>query len=102
MGGKQVGLAFFCHRQEERCIKMFGYTSFLCARCTGLVVGAILSVLLLFAGIILPFAVMGLLCLPLLVDGFSQLSGLRQSNNILRFFTGVPFAIGMMLFLFPR
>jgi uncharacterized membrane protein len=99
IGDKQLGFAF-CHRQEDRCLKIFGHTSFLCARCTGLCIGAILSIFVLYTKITLPFFLIGILCLPLLIDGFSQMSGMRKSNNALRFFTGVLFAVGMMSFLF--
>jgi len=98
--GKKYGMAFFCHRIEERCIKIGNHTSFLCARCTGLVAGALLSVALLAVHIALPLYVLSVFCAPLLFDGFTQLSNLRTSNNPLRFLSGILFAIGIMLILF--
>lgn len=97
---KRWGLAFFCHRQEDRCLKLFGHTSFLCARCFGICIGASLALLLLLAHMAIPMIPAGILCLPLLVDGFSQLFGLRESNNAVRFFTGVVFSVGLILTLF--
>ena len=102
LGNRQLGLAFFCHRQEDRCFKILGHMSFLCARCSGLCVGAFFAALLLLAKIIMPSVFVVVLCSPLLIDGFSQLSGVRKSNNPLRFFTGVTFSIGMIYFLFQR
>jgi len=100
--GKRFGLAFFCHRIEERCIKIGNYTSFLCARCTGLVIGAGLAVMLLWLDLFVPMFVLGLICLPLLIDGFTQLFNIRKSNNLLRFISGILFAVGILLLLFQR
>ena len=97
--GKRFGLNFFCHRLEERCIKIGNHTSFLCARCTGLVVGAGLAIGLLMLNVTLPLYVLGLICLPLLIDGFTQLFDLRKSNNPLRFISGILFAIGIILIM---
>jgi len=98
--GKKYGFPFFCHRIEERSIKIGKHTSFLCARCTGLVIGAVLAVTLLVLSIIPPLLVLVAFCLPLLVDGFTQLLNLRKSNNPLRFISGIMFAIGIMLIIF--
>ncbi|MDR0373678.1 MAG: DUF2085 domain-containing protein [Nitrososphaerota archaeon] len=88
---------------ENRCIKIRNHTSFLCARCTGLVVGAVLAVTLLTLHVTPPLLMLSVICTPLLIDGFTQLFKLRKSNNPLRFISGVLFsigAIGIILFLF--
>jgi len=97
---KRVGLVFFCHRIEERCIKIGNHTSFLCARCTGLVVGTVLAVAFLALNVSVPLYVLSVFCIPLLIDGFTQLSNLRKSNNPLRVVSGILFAIGLLLILF--
>jgi uncharacterized membrane protein len=99
---KKFCLYFFCHRLEERCIKIGNHTSFLCARCTGLVVGVGLAVMLFALNVILPLYALGLICLPLLIDGFTQAFNLRKSNNPLRFTSGILFAIGMILIILQR
>lgn len=99
---RRLGLAFFCHRKEDRCLKLLGHTTLLCARCVGICAGASLALLVLLVHISMPIILAGILCMPLVVDGFSQLFGLRESNNTLRFFTGVAFSIGLMLILFQR
>ena len=48
---KKFGLAI-CHRSEDCCIKLFGHTSFLCARCTGILMG--FALVLLFQYLSLP------------------------------------------------
>ncbi|MCL1976862.1 MAG: DUF2085 domain-containing protein [Candidatus Bathyarchaeota archaeon] len=97
--GKKYGMSFFCHRLEERCIKIGNHTSFLCARCTGLVIGVLLAAAFLALNITMPLVALSVFCVPLLIDGFTQLFDLRRSNNPLRFVSGILFAVGIILFL---
>ena len=92
---KAIGFAF-CHRQKDRCLNVFGHTSFLCARCTGIVIGFILFVLVSCFNLSVPsIAAFGLM-LPLIIDGISQLFNLRTSNNIIRLVTGILFTPGLL------
>lgn len=59
----------------------------LCARCTGLVLGQLLALPLLWVLPPSPFAALGIL--PLAADGLTQEFGGRRSNNRLRFATGL-------------
>lgn len=91
-----VGAFLFCHRDRERCIRIFGYTSFLCARCTGLCIGVAAFCFVWLMGLAIP-PLFGLwLVLPMMIDGFSQLLKLRESNNILRLATGLFFSVGFL------
>jgi uncharacterized membrane protein len=99
---RRLGFALFCHRREDRCLKVLGHTTFLCARCTGICIGAFFAMLLLVTHTAVPLISAAILCLPLLADGFSQLSGFRESNNALRFLTGVAFSVGLLLLMFQR
>lgn len=89
-----------CHRMAERSFFLGGRQFHLCARCTGLLCGYILSPCLFFlwsfssAVYLFP-----LFFLFLSLDGFTQLFGLRESNNLLRFVTGFGFGLSMPLFL---
>jgi len=98
---KKFGLAI-CHRQEDRCIKLFGHTSFLCARCTGILAGFALVLLfqyLSLPSITVPWVVSVGLMIPLIIDGCTQFAGLRESNNTLRFISGIFFVPGFYLTL---
>ena len=86
---------YFCHQKPERSFEVNGRQFPLCARCTGLIAGILISVLLLPTLKTYGHFLMGLLTLPLILDGFSQELDLRKSNNILRFFTGNLFSIGI-------
>ncbi len=91
-----------CHRQEDRCIKLFGYTSFLCARCTGILVGFALMVSFQYLyrpSVTVPWLVSVGLMIPLIVDGGTQFAGLRESTNVLRFISGIIFVPGFYLTL---
>ena len=96
---KRIGFAI-CHREEDRCIKLFGHTSFLCARCTGILIGFVLALFICylpFLNITLPWLISVGLMAPLIVDGSTQFIGLRESNNILRFISGILFVPGFYL-----
>jgi len=96
---KRLKLFLICHRKKERCIQICGHTSFLCARCTGLYMGAIVSLFLSLIGLVLSPYLGLVLVLPMLLDGFSQLLGFRESNNVTRLLTGLLFSMGFISFL---
>jgi len=90
---------FICHRKPERCLVIFGHRSFLCSRCTGIVLGFIAAFAFALLRITVPSAIAVALALPMLFDGFSQFFGLRMSNNLLRLATGFLFPIGFLSLL---
>lgn len=97
---KKIGVFLFCHRKEERSLKLFGHTSFLCARCIGTLSGLLLSFSLFILHVTMSAILASVLVIPLIVDGILQLSGLHSSNNKLRFLTGLLFSIGASTILF--
>lgn len=74
-----------------------------CARCTGFYSGlAIFLVYNAFFPIEYTFnlfVISILLLIPTSLDGFTQYLGLRESNNTLRFATGIMGGIGLIIFL---
>ena len=82
-----------CHRRKERSIRINGYTFPLCSRCTGILLGFFISLFLIIFRIEISLLIAIILCIPLLIDGFSQLLGWRKSNNTIRFLTGFIFGI---------
>jgi len=85
----------FCHRREDRSIKIFG-RKFLCARCSGLLFGFIPAVVLLVFGVSIPRLLGFLLVLPSMVDGCTQFLKLRESTNLIRLTTGILFTLGLL------
>jgi uncharacterized membrane protein len=78
-----------CHRRCERSFFVRGRQFGVCARCTGLLVGGVLSPLAvpLGAGVLVPAACAAMVLLA--IDGGSQLAGWRASTNRLRLVTGL-------------
>ena len=92
----------FCHHRPERTFKIKKYYFPVCSRCTGLYLGFFVSIILLslvnfsHTNILMVF----LMLIPCGVDGASQLLGLRESTNSLRFLTGLIAGIGLGMLLF--
>lgn len=91
---KEIALVF-CHRERNRCINLCGYTSPICARCIGVYLGLVPSLLLFLFKVSIPFPLFIILLLPLFVDGFTQLFGFRESTNVIRLISGLIFTIGL-------
>ena len=88
-----------CHHKKERCFSIFGIQFPLCSRCTGIFAGGFIGFVLSNFNLVFSQTYFSLLLVPLLIDGFSQLFGLRQSNNKLRFMTGLLFGLGFTIVL---
>lgn len=90
-----------CHRIPERTFNIKGYYFPVCSRCTGIYIGAIFYYLLVYFLFIdyniYLISMATLMVVPTFIDGFTQLLGYRESNNILRFFTGLLAGIGLGL-----
>ncbi|MEW9671527.1 DUF2085 domain-containing protein [Ammoniphilus sp. 3BR4] len=84
-----------CHRLKARSFSIFGKQFPICARCTGILVGFLLMPVVLFIPWSIPFWIGLLLNIPMIIDGYTQLKRWRQSNNSLRFFTGLVGGLGL-------
>ncbi len=76
-----------CHRRSDRSFFVEGRQFHVCARCTGLLSGLPVSLALFALGNVALYIFAGF-SLLLLADGLTQLAGLRESSNGLRFVTG--------------
>ena len=92
---------YFCHQMPERTFKIKGHYLPVCARCTGFYISIFTYIIL---AIFIPITysinsiVLGILFLiPAGVDGTTQFFGLRNSNNILRFITGLIGGLGLII-----
>lgn len=95
---KWLPLIFGCHCRSDRSFFFRGKQFPICARCTGLGIGFLCSViglwffrLSVFWGVIL--------MLPMIIDGTLQKKTDYESNNLLRLITGILFAYGLMDFV---
>jgi uncharacterized membrane protein len=83
----------FCHGIPERCLYLWRTPMPICSRCTAIYAGLLLSYALF---LILPRmrepvarVVLYAAALPMAIDGFTQLAGMRLSSNPLRIETGL-------------
>lgn len=76
-----------CHQIAERSFFLGNYQFPLCARCTGILLGEIVGIVLAF--FTASYWQTVFLLLPMAIDGLTQLSGKRHSTNFLRFITGL-------------
>ena len=95
-----IGARLGCHQMPERSFFYKGYQFPLCARCTGLVIGYLMGILIYFLKII-NWEIAILLCIPLVIDGGSQYLKWRMSNQRLRLITGILCSIGIMVLEIP-
>jgi uncharacterized membrane protein len=94
---------YICHRKPERTFKIRNHYFPVCSRCTGFYIGAFsyfIYVYFNFVEYTLPLIIIAfLMIIPTFIDGTTQLIGFRESNNSLRFCTGLIGGIGLAIFI---
>jgi uncharacterized membrane protein len=95
---RKIGLCF-CHRRKDRSIWFFGLENFFCSRCLGILLGFFVGSCYRIFFNAFPLISGFILMIPLVIDGFSQLLGHRESNNGIRLITGFLFGFGMTIIL---
>lgn len=97
----KISSQFFCHRLPERTFKLKGHYFPVCSRCTGLYLGMFSFFIFAcfnFVHYSVSVTILGfLMVIPTTIDGFTQLFGLRESNNYLRFFSGLIGGVGLLI-----
>ena len=92
-------LKLICHRIPERTFKIKGIYFPVCSRCTGFYIGAFSYFIYVYFYYVNYNALLILLAIlmiiPALFDGLTQFKGFRESNNILRLFTGLLGGLGL-------
>ncbi|WP_209625347.1 DUF2085 domain-containing protein [Methanobacterium petrolearium] len=95
--------SLICHRIPERTFKIKGHCFPVCSRCTGFYIGSFFYYIIAYFvyveyTIFLIFLAI-LMTMPSLLDGFTQLIELRESNNILRLLTGLIGGVGLAILI---
>ena len=90
-----LGHRLGCHQMPERSFFYKGYQFPVCARCTGVFIGEIITIILLLFKIHFSIIVSIILLLIMGFDWFVQYINLLNSNNYRRLFTGVCGGIGL-------
>jgi uncharacterized membrane protein len=99
--------SFTCHQLPSRSYFLFGYQMAYCERNTAIYLSMTLAGLAYVklrdrGPSPLPIRWYILLVLPMALDGFSQLFGLRESTWLLRGITGTLFGVATIWLTFPR
>ena len=80
---------FGCHQKVTRSFRINGKYFILCSRCSGILVGMLVSVVLTYLNV--HYLILLFMGLPLIIDGLIQKYSSYRSNNNLRFITGLMF-----------
>lgn len=90
---------YFCHRIPERTFKIKNTYFPVCSRCTGIYIAAF-SYFVFVYFVYVQYSIETMLLsismiTPTFLDGITQFLGYRESNNTLRFTTGILAGIGI-------
>lgn len=91
----EYGHRLGCHQMPERSFSYKGYQFPVCARCTGVIIGEIIAIVLILFRIEVDITIAIGLLLIMGIDWGIQFMKLLQSNNIRRLITGMSGGIGL-------
>jgi len=98
-------LHYVCAQVPSHSFYIFGHQLGLCARnfsiYTSMFLGSLIFVLTKKRLPGIPWWLWVLMCLPIALDGFTQMFGLRESDWVLRVITGTIFGLGNVWFALP-
>ncbi|MBQ2835926.1 MAG: DUF2085 domain-containing protein [Clostridia bacterium] len=77
-----------CHQREDRSFSIKGWQFPVCSRCTGILTGQIIGIILYLARIRISIYIGLLFLLIMFLDWFIQYKKIRESTNLRRFITG--------------
>ncbi|MBU0494561.1 MAG: DUF2085 domain-containing protein [Chloroflexi bacterium] len=83
-----VGDWIGCHQIPERSFFFRGVQYPICARCTGVLLGQLVTGIVAIGGFCMPFTIGILLMVPMGIDWGIQYLGIQESTNVRRFVTG--------------
>lgn len=89
----KIGKSTGCHQLAERSFSWKGYQFPICARCTGLLCGYIIG-LIIYIWIKISLEMCCCMCMIMFLDWHLQYMGLYESTNIRRLCTGIICGIG--------
>ena len=94
---------FICHRIPERTFNIRGHYFPVCSRCTGFYIAAFSYFIFVYFFYVQYTAIMIIIAIimiiPTFLDGFTQLLGSRESNNMLRILTGLIGGVGLAILI---
>ena len=88
-----------CHQMESRSFKIKGWQFPICSRCTGILVGQILGVLIYILKFRIPIYISAIFLLIMFLDQYIQYKKIKESTNLRRFITGTLAGIAQIAIL---
>ena len=88
---------FGCHQNPDRSFFFKGKQFPICARCTGELIGIVVTPFIYVLIKEIPIWIFFILLIPLVIDGTVQAKTKYESNNSKRVCTGFLFGIGLMM-----
>lgn len=88
-----------CHQREDRSFQIKGWQFPICSRCTGILTGQVIGVMLYLLGNRIPLYIDFLFLLIMFLDWFIQFKNIKESTNLRRFITGNLAGIAQMSIL---
>ena len=88
-----------CHQREDRSFKIKGWQFPICSRCTGILVGQLLGILIYIFNFRIPIYISCIFLLTMFLDWYIQYKNIRESTNIRRFITGTLAGIAQVAIL---
>lgn len=88
-----------CHQREDRSFKIKGWQFPVCSRCTGILTGQIIGLIIYLVNLRIPLYLDILFLLIMFLDWFIQYKKIKESTNLRRFLTGNLAGIAQMSIL---
>ena len=83
-----LGNRWGCHQREDRSFKIKGWQFPICSRCTGILTGQIIGIIIYLFKVRIPFYLDFIFLALMFLDWFIQFKNIKESTNIRRFITG--------------
>ena len=84
----RLGNRWGCHQREDRSFKIKEWQFPVCSRCTGILTGQIIGIVIYFFKVRIPFYLDFIFLALMFLDWFIQFKNIKESTNIRRFITG--------------
>lgn len=88
-----------CHQREDRSFKIRGWQFPICSRCTGILTGQVIGIIIYLLGQRIPIYADFLFLIIMFLDWFIQFKKIKESTNFRRFLTGNLSGIAQMSIL---
>ena len=78
-----------CHQREDRSFEIKGWQFPICSRCTGILLGQIISIIFIFVKISIPIYLDFIFLFIMFFDWYIQFKEIKESTNFRRLITGI-------------